>query len=76
METKITDIDVRLIAFFKRSFIPVARVSIFIVFFWFGLIKLLGLSPASTLAKALIGWLMTLVYKRNTDGGLLTFQLP
>lgn len=50
---KITDIDLRLIAFFRRTFVPVARVSIFVVFFWFGLIKLLGLSPASPLAQAL-----------------------
>jgi uncharacterized membrane protein YkgB len=46
-------IDLRVIAFFKRTFAPVARVSIFLIFFWFGLIKLLGLSPASPLAKAL-----------------------
>lgn len=46
-------LDLRLIAFFNRTFIPVARASIFIVFFWFGLIKLLGLSPASPLAEAL-----------------------
>lgn len=46
-------LDLRLIAFFKRSFVPFARFSIFLIFFWFGLIKLLGLSPASPLAKAL-----------------------
>lgn len=46
-------VDLRLIAFFKRSFVPVARFSIFLIFFWFGLIKLLGISPASPLAKAL-----------------------
>ncbi len=46
-------IDLRVIAFFRRTFIPVARISIFLVFFWFGFIKLLGLSPASPLAKAL-----------------------
>lgn len=62
MKTKITDVDLKLIAFFKRSFIPVARVSIFIVFFWFGLIKLLGLSPASPLAKALIEQTVGLQY--------------
>lgn len=61
-KTKISDIDLRLIAFFKRSFIPVARVSIFIVFFWFGLIKLLGLSPANPLAKALIEQTVGLQY--------------
>jgi uncharacterized membrane protein YkgB len=46
-------IDLRLIAFFKRTFIPFARISIFLVFFWFGLLKLLDLSPASELAMEL-----------------------
>jgi uncharacterized membrane protein YkgB len=50
---KITEIDIRLIAFFRRTFVPFARFSVFLVFFWFGLIKLLGLSPASPLAEAL-----------------------
>ena len=50
---KITSLDLKLIEFFKRTFIPVARFSIFLIFFWFGLIKLLGLSPASPLAEAL-----------------------
>ena len=50
----ITTIDLQLIAFFRKTFIPVARFSIFLIFFWFGLIKLLGLSPASPLAMALI----------------------
>lgn len=46
-------LDLRLIAFFKRTFIPFARFSIFLIFFWFGLIKILGLSPASVLAREL-----------------------
>ncbi|MEO5691373.1 MAG: hypothetical protein ABIQ64_04255 [Candidatus Saccharimonadales bacterium] len=45
--------DLKLIAFFNRTFQPVARFSIFLIFFWFGFIKLLGLSPASPLAEAL-----------------------
>jgi uncharacterized membrane protein YkgB len=45
--------DLQLIAFFKRTFEPVARISIFLIFFWFGLIKLIGASPASPLAEAL-----------------------
>lgn len=49
----IYSLDLRLIAFFSRTFNPVARFSVFLVFFWFGLIKLLGLSPASPLAEAL-----------------------
>jgi uncharacterized membrane protein YkgB len=48
-----TNIDLQVIEFFKKTYIPVARISIFLVFFWFGLIKILGLSPASPLAEAL-----------------------
>ncbi len=46
-------IDLRVIAFFKKMYVPVARISIFLIFFWFGFIKLIGLSPASPLAEAL-----------------------
>lgn len=46
-------LDLRLIAFFKRTFVPFARFSVFLIFFWFGLIKLIGASPASPLAEAL-----------------------
>lgn len=55
-------LDLRLIGFFNRAFIPVARFSIFLIFFWFGLLKLLGLSPASPLAKALIDQTVGLQY--------------
>jgi uncharacterized membrane protein YkgB len=49
----LTTIDLELIAFFRKTFVPFARFSIFLIFFWFGAIKLLGLSPASPLAQAL-----------------------
>ncbi len=58
----ITQIDLRLIDFFRRTFVPVARFSIFLIFFWFGLIKLLGLSPASPLAEALVDKTIGLQY--------------
>lgn len=45
--------DERVIAFFKRTYIPLARVALFVVFFWFGFIKLMGMSPAGDLAEAL-----------------------
>lgn len=51
---KLKSLDLKLINFFNRSFIPVARFSLFLIFFWFGFIKLLGLSPASPLAQALV----------------------
>lgn len=47
------NIDLAVISFFKRIYLPMARLSIFIVFFWFGLIKLIGVSPAGPLAEAL-----------------------
>ena len=49
----ILHIDEKIIAFFRRSYIPLARVALALVFFWFGLIKLAGLSPAGDLAAAL-----------------------
>ncbi len=52
-KVKITELDIRLIEFFRKTFIPFARFSIFLIFFWFGFVKLIGLSAASPLAEAL-----------------------
>jgi uncharacterized membrane protein YkgB len=49
----IKHIDRSLIAFFRRTFLPFARVALFVVFFWFGILKAFNLSPASPLAQAL-----------------------
>lgn len=39
---------------FARSIsVPLARIGLFIVFFWFGFLKVLGLSPAAGLVQAL-----------------------
>lgn len=46
-------LDLHIIAFFRRTAVPLARIALFIVFFWFGVIKLLGMSPAGPLAEAL-----------------------
>lgn len=55
-------IDERLIRFFGRTFIPVARGSIFLIFFWFGILKAFQLSPASPLAEALVAKTIGLQY--------------
>lgn len=60
--TNLKSIDLELVYFFQRSFIPFARFSLFLIFFWFGLIKILGLSPASPLAKALVDNTVGIVY--------------
>jgi uncharacterized membrane protein YphA (DoxX/SURF4 family) len=49
----IHDIDSKIIAFAQRTYPWVARSALFVVYFWFGFIKLLGLSEATGLAKAL-----------------------
>jgi uncharacterized membrane protein YkgB len=53
MKINIKNIDLQIIDWLRRSFMPVARVAIFIVYFYFGLLKLLDVSPASPLASAL-----------------------
>lgn len=52
---RIKQLDVRLIRFLGRTYIPIARAAIFLIFFWFGFLKLSGASPASPLAEALTG---------------------
>lgn len=46
-------VDLKLINWFRKAFVPMARVAVFIVYFYFGVLKLLDLSPASPLATAL-----------------------
>jgi len=38
----------------RRWFVPAARIAIFVIYFWFGLLKIIGQSPASPLAAALV----------------------
>lgn len=46
-------LDLEIIHFFKRISIPVARIGLFIVFFWFGALKVVGQSPAGPLVENL-----------------------
>jgi len=45
--------DADLIHFFRRASVPIARFGLFVIFFWFGLLKVIGLSPASGLVQQL-----------------------
>lgn len=49
----IVDTDIKIINFFRRVSIPVARFGLFVIFFWFGALKVVGLSPASPLVQNL-----------------------
>jgi uncharacterized membrane protein YkgB len=46
-------LDLKVISWFRKAFVPMARIAVFIVYFYFGILKLLDLSPASLLATAL-----------------------
>lgn len=46
-------LDHKIIQFLRKAFIPTARFSIFIIYVWFGMLKVLGLSPASGLVHSL-----------------------
>ncbi len=45
--------DADLIGFFQKWALPTARFGLFVVYFWFGILKVIGLSPASPLVQAL-----------------------
>jgi uncharacterized membrane protein YkgB len=47
------EIDHRTIAFAARVYPAVTRIALFVVFFWFGIVKLMGHSEAAGLALAL-----------------------
>ena len=58
----IKNIDQSVISFCRRTFLPFARIALFIVFFWFGILKLFSLSPATPLAEALTAQTVGLQY--------------
>ncbi len=53
MKWLIQKFDLGIINHLRELEVPLARTAIFIVYFWFGLLKLLGLSPAGPLVQAL-----------------------
>ncbi|MBI4250407.1 hypothetical protein HY622_02355 [Candidatus Uhrbacteria bacterium] len=53
MPKLIQRIDKRIINRLQRVETPLARTAIFVVYFWFGFLKLIGVSPAIPLVQAL-----------------------
>jgi len=52
-QQKLEAFDLRLITWLRHNYLWIARVALFVVFFWFGVLKVLGLSPAGELAEEL-----------------------
>ena len=55
IEKEIDSFDFKIIRFMKKYSLSMARWAIFIVYFWFGILKVLSLSPANPLVAALLG---------------------
>jgi len=53
--------DTNLVSFSKRWVMPVSRFAIFLVYFWFGLLKVLGESPAGPLVSELLARTMPFI---------------
>jgi uncharacterized membrane protein YkgB len=50
----IRTLDLQIIEWLRRTYLPVARLAVFVIYFYFGVLKLLGDSPATPLARALV----------------------
>jgi uncharacterized membrane protein YkgB len=51
------DLDRRIAAVMARTGVPALRISLAIIFIWFGVLKPLGLSPAGPLVEATVSWM-------------------
>lgn len=50
-------IDLAIAGFMRRVGLPALRVSLAVVFVWFGLLKPLGMSPAADLVRDTVSWM-------------------
>jgi uncharacterized membrane protein YkgB len=57
-------VDRRIAGFMRRWSLLALRMSLALIFVWFGILKPLGLSPADPLVRATVGWMPLL----TTDG--------
>ena len=57
MEKRLEKLDNAIAKHMKQWGIPAMRISFAVIFFWFGILKPLGLSAAEGLLKATVAWL-------------------
>ena len=53
IKENISTVDLTIINAFQKIATPIARFGLFLIYFWFGLLKVVGVSPASPLVRAL-----------------------
>ena len=54
LRTSLEKVDSKLINFMRRISLPFGRFALFLVFFWFGILKVFGTSPANGLVSDLL----------------------
>ncbi|MEX2623157.1 MAG: DoxX family membrane protein [Acidimicrobiia bacterium] len=54
--TRIRDLDLRIIRFLGRRSVPLLRVSLGVVFVWFGALKVAGVTPVADLVASVVYW--------------------
>lgn len=54
MKPSAARLDTRIIAICNALSFPIARLAIFVVYFWFGILKVVGASPANPLVASLL----------------------
>ena len=57
MTLDFTRVDRTIAGFMRRTGVPALRISLAIIFVWFGILKPLGISPAAGLVTATVGWM-------------------
>ena len=53
---RVASTDVRLLALLRRTSVPALRISLGVVFIWFGVLKVLDVSPVSELVARTVYW--------------------
>lgn len=70
------NIDIKFIHFFRKISEPLARIAIFVVYFWFGILKVFSLSPAGGMVKDLLDHTMPFMNNLMTpDAFVVSFGL-
>ena len=54
MKNYLEKFDIMFISFMRKISMPLARVALFVVFFWFGILKIIGTSPANPMVMDLM----------------------
>lgn len=75
MKALIKKFDVRVFGYFRRIEVPLARLALFIVYFWFGALKAWGMSPATPLVRELAAVTIPFISFPSFYGAFAFFEM-